>query len=203
MAGLAPKQLFELESVQSPLGARAQRNVELMWLTGRLTPDFKTIADFRKDNGRAIRNVCREFIVLCRRVDLFSQAIVAIDGSKFKVVNNRDKNFTNAKMQRRMAQLEESIERYLVAMDTADRAEPEIAELKKKRLQDKIAALKQQMEQLKQLEVQMLASPDQQLSLTDPDARSMKSRDGGIVGYNVQICGGCAAPPHRCTRGYH
>ena len=165
----------------------AQRNVELMWLTGRLTPDFKTIADFRKDNGRAIRNVCREFIVLCRRVDLFSQAIVAIDGSKFKAVNNRDKNFTSAKMQRRMAQVEESIERYLVAMDTADRAEPEIAELKKERLQEKIAALKQQMEQLKQLEVRMLASPDQQLSLTDPDARSMKSRDGGIVGYNVQI----------------
>src|SRR5678815_1694458 len=159
-----------------------------MWLTGRLTPDFKTIADFRKDNGAGIRKACREFIVLCRRVDLFSQAaIVAIDGSKFKAVNNRDKNFTSAKMQRRMAQLEESIERYLVAMDTADRAEPEIAELKKERLQDKIAALKQQMEQLKQLEVQMLASPDQQLSLTDPDARSMKSRDGGIVGYNVQI----------------
>jgi len=158
-----------------------------MWLTGRLTPDFKTIADFRKDNGRAIRNVCREFIVLCRRLDLFSQAIVAIDGSKFKAVNNRDKNFTSAKMQRRMAQVEESIERYLVAMDTADRAEHEIAELKKERLQEKIAALKQQMEQLKQLEVQMLASPDQQLSLTDPDARSMKSRDGGIVGYNVQI----------------
>jgi len=178
-----------LNRVQSSrrLEREAQRNVELMWLTGRLTPDFKTIADFRKDNGRAIRNVCREFIVLCRRLDLFSQAIVAIDGSKFKAVNNRDKNFTSAKMQRRMAQIEESIERYLVAMDTADRAEPEIAELKKERLQEKIAALKQQMEQLKQLEVQMLASPDQQLSLTDPDARSMKSRDGGIVGYNVQI----------------
>jgi hypothetical protein len=158
-----------------------------MWLTGRLTPDFKTIADFRKDNGPAIRKVCRQFIVLCRKLDLFSQAIVAIDGSKFKAVNNRDKNFTSAKMQRRIAQIEESIERYLVAMDTADRAEPEIAELKKERLQEKIAALKQHMHQLKQLEAQMLASPDQQLSLTDPDARSMKSRDGGIVGYNVQL----------------
>jgi len=99
-----------LNRVQSSrrLERETQRNVELMWLTGRLTPDFKTIADFRKDNGRAIRNVCREFIVLCRRVDLFSEAIVAIDGSKFKAVNNRDKNFTNAKMQRRMAQLEET-----------------------------------------------------------------------------------------------
>ena len=178
-----------LNRVQSSrrLERETQRNVELMWLTGRLTPDFKTIADFRKDHGEAIRKVCREFVLLCRRLKLFADGIVAIDGSKFKAVNNRDKNFTNAKMQRRMAQLEESIERYLVAMDTADRAEPEIAELKKGRLQDKIAALKQQMEQLKQLEVQMLASPDQQLSLTDADARSMKSRDGGIVGYNVQI----------------
>jgi transposase len=178
-----------LNRVQSSrrLEREAQRNVGLMWLTGRLTPDFKTIADFRKDNGSAIRKVCREFIVLCRKLDLFSQAIVAIDGSKFKAVNNRDKNFTSAKMQRRIAQIEESIERYLTAMDTADRAEPEIAELKKERLQEKIVALKQHLQQLKQLEAQMLASPDQQLSLTDPDARSMKSRDGGIVGYNVQI----------------
>ena len=177
-----------LNRIQSSrrLEREAQRNVELMWLTGRLMPDFKTIANFRKDNGRAIRNVCRQFIVLCRRLNLFSEAMIAIDGSKFKAVNNRDKNFTPAKMQRRMAQIEESLVRYLAAMDTADRAEPEVAELKKGRLQDKIAALKEQLQQLKTLETQMLASPDQQLSLTDPDARSMKSRDGGIVGYNVQ-----------------
>jgi transposase len=178
-----------LNRVQSSrrLEREAQRNVELMWLTRRLTPDFKTIADFRRDNGVAIRNVCRQFIVLCRKLNLFSQAIVAIDGSKFKAVNNRDKNFTSAKMKRRMAQIEESIERYLAAMDTADRAEPEVAQLKKGHLQGKISALKEQMRQLKVLEAQMLASPDQQLSLTDPDARSMKSRDGGIVGYNVQV----------------
>jgi transposase len=177
-----------LNRIQSSrrLEREAQRNVELMWLTGRLTPDFKTIANFRKDNGRAIRNVCRQFVVLCRRLNLFTDAIVAIDGSKFKAVNNRDKNFTPAKMQRRMAQIEESIARYLADMDTADRAEPEVAELKKGRLQEKIAALKEQMQRLKGLEARMLASPEQQLSLTDPDARSMKSRDGGIVGYNVQ-----------------
>src|SRR5437870_8250296 len=177
-----------LNRIQSSrrLEREAQRNVELMWLTGRLMPDFKTIANFRKDNGPAIRNVCRQFIVLCRKLDLFTEAIVAIDGSKFKAVNNRDKNFTAAKMQRRMAQIEESIARYLAAMDTADRAEPEAAELKKGRLREKIAALKEQMQRLKALEVQMLASPDQQLSLTDPDARSMRRRDGGIVGYNVQ-----------------
>ena len=149
-------------------------------------PDFKTIANFRKDNGRAIRKVCRQFIVLCRQLYLFTEAIVAIDGSKFKAVNNRNKNFTAAKVQRRMAQIEESIARYLADMDTADRAEPEMAELKKGHLQDKIAALKEQMQRLKVLEAQMLERPDQQLSLTDPDARSMKSRDGGIVGYNVQ-----------------
>src|ERR1700674_4899257 len=177
-----------LNRIQSSrrLEREAQRNVELMWLTGRLMPDFKTIANFRKDNGPAIRNVCRQFVVLCRRLNLFADAIVAIDGSKFKAVNNRDKNFTPAKMQRRMAQIEESIARYLTDMDTADRAEPEVAELKKGRLREKIAALKERMQQLKVLEARMLASPEQQLSLTDPDARSMKSRDGGIVGYNVQ-----------------
>src|SRR5450432_2288954 len=122
-----------LNRVQSSrrLEREAQRNVELMWLTGRLMPDFKTIANFRKDNGRAIRNVCRQFIVLCRQLNLFTAAIVAIDGSKFKAVNNRDKNFTPAKMQRRMAQIEENIARYLADMDTADRDEPEVAELKK------------------------------------------------------------------------
>ena len=143
------------------LEREAQRNVELMWLTGRLMPDFKTIANFRKDNGRAIRKVCRQFIVLCRQLNLFTAAIVAIDGSKFKAVNNRDKNFTPAKMQRRMAQIEESIARYLTDMDTADRAEPEVAELKKGRLQEKIAALKEQMQRLRRLEAQMLASPEQ------------------------------------------
>src|ERR1700676_1935110 len=178
-----------LNRIQSSrrLEHETQRNVELMWLTGRLTPDFKTIANFRKDNGPAIRKVCRQFIVLCRQLNLFTQSLVAIDGSKFKAVNNRDKNFTDAKMKRRMAQVNESIERYLRAMDTADRAEPEVAELKKGRLQEKIEALKQQMRKLKDIEAQMRASPDKQVSLTDPDARSMKNREGGIVGYNVQV----------------
>lgn len=177
-----------LNRVQSSrrLEHETQRNIELMWLTGRLMPDFKTIANFRKDNGKAIRRVCQQFIVLCRELNLFSRALVAIDGSKFKAVNNRDKNFTAAKMERRMAAINESIERYLTSMDTADRAEPEVAALKKGRLQDKIDALKQQMEQLKAIEAQMNASPDKQVSLTDPDARSMKNREGGIVGYNVQ-----------------
>jgi len=101
-----------------------RRNVEVMWLTGRLVPDHKTIADFRKDNGRAIGKVCGQFVCLCRQLDLFAEASVAIDGSKFKAVNNRDRNFTRAKMQRRMAQIEESVERYLQQLDSADRQEP-------------------------------------------------------------------------------
>ena len=157
-----------------------------MWLIERLTPDFKTIADFRKDNGPAIRRVCREFVVLCRRLDLFSQAIVAIDGSKFKAVNNRDKNFTQAKMKHRMEQVEKSIDRYLGQLDSADREEPTVAEAKTSRLKDKIAVLKEEMQHLQAIEVRMLESPDKQISLTDPDARSMKTRGNGIVGYNVQ-----------------
>jgi transposase len=177
-----------LNRIQSSrrLEHETQRNIELMWLAGRLMPDFKTIANFRKDNGRAIRQVCRQFIVLCRQLNLFTQVLVAIDGSKFKAVNNRDKNFTSAKMKRRMAAINESIERYLTSMDTADRAEPEVAALKKGRLQDKIDALRQQMQELQAIDTRMNASPDQQVSLTDPDARSMKNREGGIVGYNVQ-----------------
>jgi len=136
--------------------------------------------------GEAIRAVCREFIVLCRRLNLFTEALVAIDGSKFKAVNNRDRNFTRAKMQRRLEQIEASLNRYFGQLDSADREEAALAQLKTARLQDKIAALKKEMQRLKELEVQLLKTPDQQISLTDPDARSMKTRGDGIVGYNVQ-----------------
>ncbi|MDH4371576.1 MAG: IS1182 family transposase [Nitrospirota bacterium] len=177
-----------LNRVQSSrrLEREAHRNVELMWLTGRLAPDFKTIADFRKNNGPAIRLVCREFILLCKKLHLFADAFVAIDGSKFKAVNNRDRNFTKAKMQRRLQQIDESIERYLRQIASADRQEAAVATDNTQRLEDKITALKTEMARLKKLEVQMLQTPDQQLSLTDPDARSMKTRGNGIVGYNVQ-----------------
>jgi len=179
-----------LNRIQSSrrLEREAERNVELMWLTGRLAPDFKTIADFRKDNGKAIRSVCRQFVVLCRNLNLFSQSIIAIDGSKFKAVNNRDRNFTQGKVKARMQQIEQSIDRYLAAMDSADRATPEVAEAKAKRLKEKIETLKKQMQKLKDIEAQLHDSPDQQISLTDPDARSMATsgRGTGTVGYNVQ-----------------
>jgi len=170
------------------LEREAQRNVELMWLTGRLAPDFKTIADFRKDNGAAIRAACRRFVELCRKVGLFAQAVAAIDGSKFKAVNARDKNFTPAKLKARMAQVEASIARYLSALETADRQEGELAQAKAGRLQEKIAALREQMAGLAAMEAVVEAAPDGQVSLSDPDARSMATsgKGTGIVGYNVQ-----------------
>jgi hypothetical protein len=170
------------------LEREAQRNVEVMWLTGRLAPDFKTVADFRRDNGPAIRATCRQFIALCRQLDLFAEAIVAIDGSRFKAVNTRDKNFTRASIKRRMEQVEASIDRYLSALATADRHDSEIAQQKSVRLKDKLASLREQMRAFKALEVEVHAAPDQQISLTDPDARAMATngKGTGMVGYNVQ-----------------
>jgi len=170
------------------LEREAQRNTELMWLTGRLMPDFKTIADFRRDNGTAIQATCRQFVLLCRKLDLFSDAVVGIDGSKFKAVNNRDKNYTPYKLERRIEQIEASIARYLSAMEAADRQESEIAQAKSLRLKDKIAALREQMQQFRAMEQVVRAAPDRQVSLTDPDSRSMATsgKGTGIVGYNVQ-----------------
>lgn len=179
-----------LNQVQSSrrLEREAQRNVELMWLIGRLAPDFKTIADFRKDHGEAIRKVCREFVLLCRRLKLFADGIVAIDGSKFKGVNNRDKNFTSHKIQVRMQQLEQSINRYLAELDRADRDPTVVLPERVSRLNEKVAKIRQQMRGLAEVEHQLQSTQERQISLTDPDARSMAtSRLGSaVVGYNVQ-----------------
>ena len=180
-----------LNRIQSSrrLERECQRNVELMWLTGRLAPDFKTIADFRHDNGKGIRNVFRHFVSICRQLKLLSQGVVAVDGSKFKAVNNRDRNFTPHKLAKRMQQVEESIARYMDALDTADRTQPADLQAKTTRLQDKLVKLRKQMQHLREIETELRKQPDQQLSLTDPDARSMATsgRGTGIVGYNVQI----------------
>ena len=181
-----------LNRIQSSrrLEREAGRNLEVIWLLRRLTPDDKTIADFRKDNGPAIKKVCAQFVDLCREMGLLTKASVAIDGSKFKAVNNRDRNFTRGKVERRRAQLEESVARYLSQLDTADRQEPsETLALKTTRLKEKLAKLKEEMEKLAAHEKLMLASPDQQVSLTDPDSRSMATsgRGSGVVGYNVQV----------------
>jgi len=180
-----------LNHVQSSrrLEREAGRNMEVMWLTGRLVPDHKTIADFRKDNGLAIRKVCARFVALCREIGLLAGGSVAIDGSKFKAVNNRDRNFTKAKMKRRMAQIEESVARYLHQLDSADRQEPsEAIAMRTTRLKEKIAKLGEEMQRLESVKARMLETEDQQISLTDPDARSMATsgRGSGVVGYNVQ-----------------
>src|SRR5467141_1179678 len=154
-----------LNRVQSSrrLEREAGRNVEVMWLTGRLVPDHKTIADFRKDNSLAIRKVCARFVALCRELGLLTTASVAIDGSKFKAVNTRDKNFTRAKMERRLAQIEESVARYLSQLDTADRQEPsEALAAKTAHLKEKIAKLASEVQRLRATEEEMLASPDRQ-----------------------------------------
>ena len=179
-----------LNQVQSSrrLEREAQRNVELMWLTGRLAPDFKTIADFRKDHGAAIRNVCREFVLLCRRLQLFADGVVVIDGSKFKAVNNRDKNFSRRKIEVRRQQLEHSINRYLAELDRADRQPELVLPDRVSRLQQKVSKIKEQMHELGQIEQRLQTTGERQVSLTDPDARSMAtSRLGSaVVGYNVQ-----------------
>jgi len=180
-----------LNRVQSSrrLERETQRNIELIWLTGRLMPDFKTIADFRRDNGAAIRSACAQFVVLCRQFNLFTRAVVALDGSRFKGVNNRDKNFTVAKVAKRIEQVEASIARYLTALDRADRRDDDVAEARTVRLTEKIEGLRQQMLSLKAMGEQVEASPDKQVSLTDPDARSMATsgKGTGVVGYNVQM----------------
>ncbi len=164
-----------LNRIQSSrrLEREAGRNLEVIWLLRRLAPDDKTIADFRKDNGPAIKKVCAQFVELCRQMGLLGKASVAIDGSKFKAVNTRDKNFTRGKVERRRAQLEESVARYLAQLDTTDRQEPtEALAAKTKHLKEKLVTLKGEMDKLAAYEKQMLASPDQQVSLTDPNSRS-------------------------------
>lgn len=180
-----------LNRIQSSrrLERECQRNVELMWLTHRLAPDFKTIADFRRDNGQGIRNVCRRFVLLCRELKLFTQSVVAIDSSKFKAVNNRERNYTPGKIERRERELEESIQRYLNALDTADRTQPAELQSKTERLQGKIQKMRQRLKELQAIKSQLEVLPDRQLSQTDPDARAMTTHSAkgtAMVGYNVQ-----------------
>ena len=181
-----------LNRIQSSrrLEREARRNLEVIWLLQRLAPDDKTIADFRRDNGPAIRKICARFVELCRQMGLLTKASVAIDGSKFKAVNTRDKNFTKGKIERRRQQLEDSVARYLAQLDTADRQEPsETLAAKTAHLKEKLAKLAARWRSSRPMRRQMLASPDQQISLTDPDARSMATsgRGSGVVGYNVQV----------------
>lgn len=178
-----------LNRIQSSrrLELEASRNVELMWLIGQLVPGFKTIADFRKDNGKAIRQVCREFVEICRQLDLFASSMIAIDGSKFKAVNSRRNNDTQAVMKCRIARAEKNIDKYLKLLDETDTGELRDKRRSETELKEKLAGLTLEMERLKERETAVLAAPDKQISRTDPDAKLLqKGRKGMLVGYNVQ-----------------
>jgi len=179
-----------LNRIQSSrrLEKETQRNVEMMWLTERLSPSFKTIADFRKDNSKGIINVCREFVGICRQLNLFANTIVAIDGSKFKAVNSGDKNFTPVRMKRRIERVEKHIVRYLAELEEADQAAVPPSKGDTDGLKKKLAKMEREMQRLKIIDNDMMNHPDKQISLTDPDARSMAStrRNSGAVCYNVQ-----------------
>jgi transposase/NACalpha-BTF3-like transcription factor len=176
-----------LNRVQSSrrLERESQRNVELMWLLERLTPDFKTIADFRKDNSKGIRNACRQFIELCRQMNMFTDAVVAIDGSKFKAVNAKKNNFTPQKAKDHIARIESSISEYLSKLDSADTNDK--SDKGTELMKDKLAWLKNRLSELQEIEKAVNAHPDKQLSLSDPDARLMKTDNmNRQVCYNVQ-----------------
>jgi hypothetical protein len=159
-----------------------------MWLTGKLAPDFKTVADFRRDNGEAIWAVCGQFVTLCREIGLIAGGMVAVDGSRFKAVNTRDKNYTPGAIRLRMEQVDASIAQYLGVLDSADGQEDQVAEMRINRLTERLEALRQQMRELRAMERAVADAPDHQVSLTDPDARAMATngKGTGMVAYNVQ-----------------
>lgn len=167
-------------------GARIWRNVELMWLTGRLEPDFETIDEFRRSNAEGIRNVCRRFVTLCRDPKLL---VVAIDSSKCKAVNSRDQNFTPNKIQRRQEQIEQGIQRYLDELETGDRTQPIEVEAKTKRPGQKTEMLREQMRDLARAGEILKSLQERQISLTAPDFHSMTSqaKSTGVVGNNLQV----------------
>jgi transposase len=183
-----------LNQVQSSrrLERECARNLELIWLTGQLKPDFKTIADFRRDNGSAIRKVCREFVALCRGIDLLDASIVAIDGSKFKAVNAKAKSFTHEKLRRRLGEIDAAIERYMAELDRADEVLAKTGmrplDARLSRVIKKLAHYKKEASALRAIEKRMESTGETQVSLTDPDCRAMAttSKQPRVVGYNVQ-----------------
>jgi len=183
-----------LNQIQSSrqLERECGRNLELIWLTGRLKPDFKTIADFRKDNGPAIRKVCQHFVALCRGLDLLDGGLVAIDGSRFKAVNAKAKSFTREKLRRKLGEIDAAIERYLAEVDRADEALDKtgwtVPTSRLTRTIRKLAHLRKEADHLRAVEERMDATGETQVSLSDPDARAMATtaRMPRVVGYNVQ-----------------
>jgi transposase len=173
------------------LEREAGRNLELMWLLKRLTPDFKTIADFRRDNRKAVRHVCRQFTLFCRQLDLFGGELVAIDGSKFKAQNGKGRNFTPKKLKRQLRDLDQKIDDYLEQLDQADEEEKDTPDKPNAdQLRQKIEQMKQRQTELRHIQEQLKESAQSQISLTDPDSRAMPLGGGEatVVAYNVQFC---------------
>jgi transposase len=179
-----------LNRIQSSrrLERETQRNLELIWLTGRLSPDFKTIADFRKDNGPAIKKVCSKFVVLCRHMGMFTESVLAIDGSKFKAVNSSDNNYSEGKLKARIAQTEKRVAHYLDELDRADQQGDALPEASVDHLKTRLKEAKSLLSRLDEIDTRIKESSDSQISMTDPDARSMRTSGKGTatVGYNVQ-----------------
>ena len=179
-----------LNRIQSSrrLERESRRNLELIWLIGRLSPDFKTIADFRRDNGSAIKKVCAQLVVICKNIGMFNNAALVIDGSKFKAVNSKDNNYTASKLKARMEQTEKRIARYLDDLDYADRRSEVFPKERVDHLQRRLTAAVTLLERLKDIEQKLPHAPDKQISMTDPDSRAMATsgKGTGLVGYNVQ-----------------
>jgi transposase len=169
------------------LEQEAHRNVEVIWLLRHLRPDFKTIADFRKDNIMAFKQVFRRFTLLCKELDLFGGELLAIDGSKFKAVTSKPRNLTNAKLQEALKHIDAQLEHYLHALKTTDQEEADVQKPTAEELQEKIGQLKERQSRYKGLKVEMEAREERQVSLTDPDSRAMPKSPKVDVGYNVQV----------------
>jgi len=169
------------------LEKECKKNVEVMWLLKRLTPDFKTIADFRKDNRDAIKKVFKEFIILCKKLDLFGGELVSIDGSKFKAVNSKKRNFNEALLKKKLKDIEEKIETYIKELENNDTSEANVSSQDAKGLKEKIEALKSRKEEYKETLRKLKESGESQISLTDPDSRKMLNNQAMEICYNVQV----------------
>jgi transposase len=193
--GYAPNDLLKLyiygylDRVRSSrrLEAESHRNIEVIWLLRHLKPDFKTIADFRRDNRNAFRSIFRQFVLLCRQLDLFGRELLAVDGTRIKAVNNKDRNFTRASLTQFIKLADAKLDDYLQRLDQRDAAETTTTGSRVKNLAEKIAAIRARRTRCKDMLEQLERTGENQISLTDPDSRAMAAHTRVAVGYNVQV----------------
>jgi transposase len=193
--GYAPKDLLKLyvygylNRVRSSrrLEAETNRNIEVIWLLRHLKPDFKTIADFRRLNHKAFRPIFRQFVLLCRQLDLFGRELLAVDGTRIKAVNNKDRNFTRASLTKFIELADAKLDDYLQRLDQSDAAETKTGGSRVRNLAEKIAAIRERRTRCKDMLAQLDRTGEDQISLTDPDSRAMAAHTHVAVGYNVQV----------------